>query len=115
MGQEIEEYEEGDNCTHCWGAGKTFGDYPTPKRVYMTGSGFAGVFAPCNGKFIAEQSGTFPCTFSFDDGLVYGSWIVGPVNTAFIMGVVGEGDGYHKNEGLCKLSSSDAGKTVSIS
>lgn len=114
MGYPIEEYEEGDSCTICWGSGKTFGAIPTPKRIEMTGSGFAGVFAVCNNTFIADQTALNACRYEFYIGTVNGILIFGAVNTYFEMSVDGEGLAYAKSEGLCVLTSTDTGKTVTI-
>lgn len=115
MFKQIQEYVEGDACGVCWGVGKAFGVVETPKRILITGSGFVGACAVCNGSFIAEQVPTFPCRYAFDDGSATGVINFGVVNTAFSMGISGGGPCYGKNEGLCVLTSTDAGKTVSLS
>lgn len=114
MGYPIEEYEEGDSCSNCWGPSKTFGDVPTPKRIRVTGSGFAGACAPCNNTFVVEQTNLFPCRYEYFGAIVDIVINFGAVNTAFSMSVDGVGLCYAKNEGLCILTSTDVGKTVTI-
>jgi len=67
MGEIPELYERGDLCGNCWGEGKTFGDYPTPKSVYVTFEGLqpqGGIYTcPPNGTFILHQHPNFPCQF----------------------------------------------------
>lgn len=114
MFKPIEEYVEGNACANCWGVGKTFGDVPVPKRIEVTGSGFAGVFAVCNDTFIAEQAALTPCKYEFWKGTVAGWIFFTAVDTHFELGVAGEGPAYSKDEALCTLQSTDAGKTVTV-
>lgn len=114
MFKPIVEYVEGAVCDRCFGIGKTFGDIPTPKRVTMTGSGFIGVEAVCNGTFILTQDGGNPHRWLFDDGVAAGEWTHGVANTLFRMLISGGGDTYWRLENLCDLISTFAGETVSI-
>lgn len=115
MGEEIEPYEPGENCPACWGEGKTFGNYPTPKRIYITGSGFVGDCAICNGKFLAEQDAVDHCKWAFDNGTVAGHWICGDVATDFMLRISGGDQCYFKREGLCAKTSSIFDRTVEVS
>ncbi len=67
MGEIPQPYEPGVQCTNCWGTGKAFGDYDTPKRVYAT---FAGLVSqgspytcPPNGTWILTQDPIRPCEY----------------------------------------------------
>lgn len=115
MFKPIKEYVEGDLCTNCWGVGKTFGDVPTPKRIYITGSGFIGVCAPCNDTFIALQNSVNPCLWEFDTGAVSGSWLLEPLATVFKMDTPDLGVCYDVREGPCELISISGAKSVTIS
>ena len=115
MGEPVEEYEEGNNCAHCWGIGKEFGDYATPKRVYMTGAGFVGGAGVCNGTFIATQDPVSACKWSFDDGTRNGSWILTAVASEFKMGISGGSLVYNQVEFACKKFSTTNGESVTIS
>lgn len=64
MGQDPTEYEAGVNCPTCWGIGKEWGEYPTPRFVFCT---FEGIIA-CpdkgdapNGTFQLLQVPAEPC------------------------------------------------------
>ncbi len=114
MGEPVEEYEEGNDCIRCWGVGKSFGDYPTPKRLYVTGSGFVGGCAVLNDTFIVKQTNLFPCKYELLGPPVDIVINFGATNTSFAISVSGVGVCYSKNEGLCVLVSTDAGKTVKI-
>lgn len=114
MGDPIEEYEPGNMCVNCWGTGKSFGDYPTPKRIYIEGSGFAGPAAVCNGKFIADQDAVNPCLWSFDDGSARGYWLLTHVSSTFSMGISGGTNVYFKVEGLCEKVSFLAPEKVEV-
>lgn len=110
----IIEYEAGVACVNCWGAGKTFGDVPAPKRITMTGSGFVGACAVCNGTFIAEQVLGTPCKWSFDDGTTKGEWAVTPALTIFNLGISGGAWCFAKTIGLCKTVCVDGAKSMTI-
>ncbi|MCK5616898.1 hypothetical protein KAR91_84330 [Candidatus Pacearchaeota archaeon] len=110
----IEEFIEGDACINCWGAGKTFGDTPTPERITMTGAGFAGPAAVCNGTFILTQDPGNPCRWLFDDGTATGEWFVTIVSSTFIMGISGGPAVYFQVEGLCVKVSTLGPESVSI-
>lgn len=112
--RQITEYVSGISCANCWGIGKAFGDVPTPLRINITGSGFVGACAVCNGTFIALQDGVNPCRFKFDDGTRYGDIVFSVANTFFIMGESGVGDCYNRGEVPCVLTSTFAGETVSV-
>lgn len=111
----IKQFESGASCANCWGPGKTFGDISTPKRIYVTGSGFAGACAVCNGTFIAEQDPFSPCLWTFNNGIVLGSWSVGPVFTIFYLAIVGGADCFLQTGGLCSVTKTFGGATVTIS
>jgi hypothetical protein len=115
MGDPIDEYEEGQQCTICWGPGKTFGDYPTPKHVYLTGSGFVGACAVCNGKFIATQSPVAPCGYTFDDGSAKGALTYGVAVTTFQMGISGGAWCLNQAAGLCAKSITVGAMKVEVS
>lgn len=72
MGLTPEPYEEGAPCFNCWGEGKTFGDFPTPKYVYATFTDLAAqgspLSCPPNGQWLLEQFPGWPCDYygSFD-------------------------------------------------
>lgn len=110
----IEEYVEGAACGNCWGAAKTFGDTPTPKRITITGSGFVGPAAVCNGTFIMTQDPGNPCRWLFDDGTATGEWFVTIVSSTFIMGISGGPAVYFRVEGLCVKVSVLGPESVSI-
>ncbi|MBA7653704.1 hypothetical protein ES703_61561 [subsurface metagenome] len=74
MGRIPEDPIPGDDCTDCWGDGKTFGDNPTPKKVYWNGSGFVGVPSVLNGVFLLEQVEDPPCQYEYNDGTVKIMW-----------------------------------------
>lgn len=65
MGNKPDPYEPGEDCTNCWGEGKEWGDYPTPKKVTVTFSGIDNheLLPPFpNGvPFTCEQSVESPC------------------------------------------------------
>jgi len=114
MFKPVFEYVEGNACAICWGNGKTFGDVPTPERIEMTGSGFAGVFAVCNDTFIADQTALNACRYEFHIGTVNGTLIFSAIDTYFELSVDGEGLAYAELEGICVKVSTNAGKTVSV-
>lgn len=101
MGKPIVPVETGGNCENCWGIGKTFGDSPTPKRIYLTASGFAGACAVCNGTFILTQVLLQPCIFTMDDGTRFAEVIFGIANTQFTMEISGGANCYVQIEALC--------------
>lgn len=115
MGDKAVEYEPGDACGFCWGEGKAYGDKPTPKRVRITGSGFAGACAPCNNTFVAEQVLGSPCAWAYFDGTVACSWNLALHFSVFLMEVAGVGICYEGTEGPCVKESTFEGKTVSVS
>lgn len=86
MGEDPEPYEPGDGCDICWGPGKAFGDYPTPRYVNITYAGMVGDCAEGNQTFVATQSGIFPCLWTFDDGTFFGIWQAGPGNSRVTLG-----------------------------
>lgn len=114
MFKEIEEYVTGAACANCWGSGKTFGDIDTPKRITITGSGFAGACAPCNDTFIAEQDVFAPCLWKFNNGTVLGSWTAGPLATLFQLEMVGGPVCYNQTGAKCAIVSTFGGATVTI-
>ena len=60
-------YSAGDQCTSCFGIGKTFGDVPTPARIKVVFSGMEscpGKGGPTGGTFILEQ-GIDPCYYHY--------------------------------------------------
>lgn len=84
MGLEPWPYEIGDLCHNCWGEGKTFGDFPTPKKVIATFEGMQpqGGFYDCppNGPWILTQHPDWPCAF-------FGTWEVTCVDIPHILDV----------------------------
>lgn len=116
MGDEIDEYEEGDSCPLCWGPGKEFGDYPTPKYVIIHGSGFEGACEACNGWFVATQDPSLHCHWYFNDGLVEGYWDAGMHQPSFLMRTPPGGPDCHVAGGPhCLLVTSYNGHTMRIS
>lgn len=61
MGYPVDESEAGLLCRICWGLGKPFGNVHTPKRLYMTASGFVPPVDGANGVFILTQDPVLPC------------------------------------------------------
>jgi len=62
-------YDEGDDCTGCFGIGKEFGDVPTPERIKIVFSGMTscpGTGCPESGTFILTQ-GIEPCYYHYGD------------------------------------------------
>ena len=64
----------GDDCTTCWGAGKTFGDIDTPESISITLSGInktdlwvEGNPEPPNGEHLLDQT-VEPCYYFFISG-----------------------------------------------
>lgn len=115
MGNKAEPFEVGDDCEICWGEGKPFGVGATPKRVYITGSGFAGACAPCNDTFVATQDLFAPCTWSFDNGLVSGGWSNGIVWANCDLFVAGVGQCFAGTGWTCDKEFTQDGKKVIIS
>lgn len=111
----IVEYAAGVACANCWGVAEAFGDVPTPLRITITGAGFAGADLPLNDTFIAEQMGGSPCIWSFDTGIVYGSWQSGAANAFFQMGLTGGPASFQTVEAKCALLSVLGAESVSIS
>lgn len=74
MGETPNPYEPGDDCNICWGVGKKWGDYPTPKHVNITFAGLVGICADANQTFVATQDPVNPCLFNFNDGTWGGFW-----------------------------------------
>ena len=114
MGYPIDEYDDGDPCTFCWGEGKAFGDVLTPEKLYFTIAGFVGAQAECNGEWIAYQDVDKPCWFWFQEGNVFGSLEFQIANTQFQIRWMG-GIVFIKAEGLCATHSEILPKTFDVS
>lgn len=114
MGDAVDEYEAGTQCPNCWGVGKEWGDYPTPKRMNIIGSGFVGPEAACNGTFIATQNAVNACQFEFFQGDVSGAVQFQVLATQFNMKYMGI-DVYVRAEAACVKSSTWLGKNMTIS
>lgn len=115
MGEEIVEYEPGEDCPTCWGPGKEFGDYPPPKRVIITGSGFTGACAVCNDSFVAMQNPIMPCQWDFDDGVVQGYWNSGIYQPSFLLRLSGGADCHVAGGPHCILETGYDGHTMRVS
>jgi len=79
-------YPPGTDCTRCWGVGKPFGDFPTPKFIKVTFTGVQQCPGPPfgslpNGEHILTQ---IPGTCTWTDGsssVGYGVGFVDVTNT----------------------------------
>lgn len=74
MGLDPTEYIEGTECEDCWGEGKTFGDFPTPKKVLVTFRDVGGGYESYNGSFLLEQFLPDVCIFWYEDNERYMFW-----------------------------------------
>jgi len=106
-----EDYEAGNLCSVCWGAGKTFPDSDTPKRVKATFTGItncSGVTADPNGSYILTQ--TSPCIFILSAGGINIIWdihafIGGQWKTNITMALAPYGPNFFRgSDSLCSVS-----------
>jgi len=117
MGEPIgDRYPSARVCTNCWGVGKTFGDTPTPIRVYITWAGLLAPFTGANKSFIGYQSEFSPCVYDFRDYVFEGTWNFGPVNTIAFIKPIGVMLSVTATGGLCSLVCTEPfGGTCTIS
>jgi len=117
MGEAIgAEYPAGDDCTKCWGIGKTFGVGDTPLKVYITWTGLAGGLAGGNKTFVGVQDSVVPCQWNFDDGVYSGKyWFTGVLTRAWIELKPGAPPGIGIAGGICDIALAGLGATCTIS
>ncbi len=110
------QYVPGDLCTHCWGLGKAFGDFPTPWKVFIEWEGLVGPLLGANKIYVGTQNPVIPCQYTFNDGTFSGFWNYNPATAdAQVWLNLNPGTFVFLFGPLCTLSMTNGVATVTIS